>query len=179
MTPPRDLQTIRWRDATYSRDQKHFQKFHCTDAVDVLIPNPDQPLVVRQRPWETHLQDCIRNHRLGKKRYRERIGFHGDDLVGVSIMEALPIGYHLACIALERTWRGSGAADGMVKDALDLVRDDGAGPEGVGVYALIHRENTRCKDLLKGHDFNLIGIDTDDPMFEKWEARLGASTKTL
>lgn len=166
-----DKLNLEMRTATY-RDRGALQRFKCTTASAVVVYDGIKPQVVQptDSEFELPVQDAITDYKPDPRNVRriERLGFLDKELVTVMLAMEIERGVAYELVyAVSVTWRGTGAADVMVKDMFRQLAPLSPGPD-IEVFARIHRDNRRSQALASRHGLEYVRPDPEEPWHEQW-----------
>lgn len=171
-----DPQLLTWRSpfSPAYRDERRLKRFRVTDAAYRHQEGPGG-IWIGDRYWEAEVQDFLQGWKLGRAGYIERLGMCGEDeLATFAIAREVEPGrkYHIEAGAVGRRWRGTSAADGMMRDIFDQIRarPTGGDPtEGIPILVTseIHWYNTASQKLATRVHMERIGT-SDQPEHDTW-----------
>lgn len=163
-----DPQLLKWRPpiSPAYRDQRLLKRFRVTDAAYRHQEGPGTDAWIGDRYWEVEVQEYLCGWRLGRTGYIERLGMCGEDeLATFAIAREVEPGhkYHIEAGAVGRRWRGTSAADEMMRDMFDQIRarpTEGIPTEGIPILVTseIHLQNTASQKLARRVHMERIGM---------------------
>jgi ribosomal protein S18 acetylase RimI-like enzyme len=159
-------QLLKWRSpfSPPYRDERFLKHFRVTDAAYRHQEGPGGTWI-GDRYWEAEVQEYLQGWKLGRADHIERLGMCGEDeLATFAVAREVEPGrkYHIEAGAVGRRWRGTSAADEMMRDMFDQFRarpTEGIPTEGIPILVTseIHWHNTASQKLATRVHMEYIG----------------------